>query len=153
VSAGSTHDLLVRPLLARLATVDDDGYPAVVPVWFTWADGAFWIVARARAEYVANIAARPLVGVSIVDDVDPDRRLQVRGRASIVSGPGPLEGRTLELAQAMAEAYEGEAGLEYIRSSLDWPRVLVRIEPERTLAWSSGDWHPRYRDVEHEEER
>ncbi len=27
----------------RLATLDDQGWPAVAPVWFVWHDGAFWV--------------------------------------------------------------------------------------------------------------
>jgi PPOX class probable F420-dependent enzyme len=138
------RDLLVRPLVARLATIDDAGYPAIVPVWFEWAGGRFSIVARARAAYVADVRARPRVGLSIVDDRDPDRRLQVRGIARLAADPGPLVGTTLALARRLASRYEGDGGLEYIEQSRSWPRVLVRIEPERALAWTSDDWHPRY---------
>jgi PPOX class probable F420-dependent enzyme len=138
-------DLLVRPLVARLATIDDAGFPAIVPVWFEWAGGRFSIVARAQAAYVADVRARPRVGLSIVDDADPDRRIQVRGVAGLAGDPGPLVGATLGLARRLAARYEGDAGLEYIERSRAWPRVLVRIEPKRALAWTSGDWHPRYR--------
>ncbi|HET7028195.1 MAG TPA: TIGR03618 family F420-dependent PPOX class oxidoreductase [Candidatus Limnocylindrales bacterium] len=146
------HDLLERPLLARLATVDDDGYPAVVPVWFEWADGAFWIVARARAAYLANLSHRPLVGLSIVDDRDPDRRLHVRGRATLATPGAPLAGGVLDLARRLAERYEGAGGLEYVERSRAWPRVLVRIDPDRIVGWASPDWHPRYRDEPYEED-
>ena len=27
----------------RMATIDGDGWPAVVPVWFVWHGGAFWV--------------------------------------------------------------------------------------------------------------
>jgi PPOX class probable F420-dependent enzyme len=147
------HDLLERPLLARLATIDDDGYPAVVPVWFEWANGAFWIVARARAAYLTNLSRRPLVGLSIVDDRDPDRRLQVRGRATLATPAAPLAGAVLDLARRLAERYEGRDGLAYIERSRTWPRVLVRIDPQRIVGWASPDWHPRYRDEGYEEDR
>jgi PPOX class probable F420-dependent enzyme len=137
--------LLARPILARLGTIDDDGHPSIVPVWFEWADGAFWVVARAHARYVRDVAARPQVGLSVVDDRDPDRRIQIRGRATIVGGPGPLEGDTLALARRLAERYEGADGLAYIDRSQDWARVLVRIEPLAIVTWGSPEWHGRYR--------
>ena len=146
------HDLLVRALLASLATVDDEGYPAVVPVWFEWADGAFWIVARARAAYVGNLSRRPLVGLSIVDDTDPDRRLQVRGRATLATPPAPLDGSVHDLARRLAERYEGAAGLAYVERSRTWPRVLVRIDPDRIVGWASPDWHERYRGERQQED-
>jgi hypothetical protein len=146
-------ELLGRPILARLATVDAAGFPSVVPVWFEWRDGALWIVARARAGYVADLVARPRVGLSIVDDRDPDRRIQVRGQASVVGPAGPLTGRTLDLARRLAERHEGAAGLAYVERSREWPRVLVRIDPVSVRSWASGGWHPRYREADQEEDR
>ncbi len=148
LSRAEIDRLLQRPLVARLATVDPDGYPAIVPVWIDWDGTAAWLVVRARASYVDNIRRNPRVGLSVVADDDPDLRVQVRGRAAIIAGPGPLEGNLLAVARSMAERYEGEAGLRYIDASLDWPRCLVRIEPIQILAWGSPDWHDRYRPQE-----
>lgn len=41
----------------RLATLDDDGWPAVVPVWFVWHAGAFWVWNLTRAKRTARLAA------------------------------------------------------------------------------------------------
>jgi len=140
--------LLRRPLLARLATVDPDGYPAIVPVWHDWDGEAAWLVARAEARFVEDIRRDPRVGLSVVADDDPDLRLQLRGRATIVEGPGPLAGRMLEVARALGERYEGPAGLAYIEASREWPRCLIRIDPVRLLAWGSPDWHDRYKQTD-----
>ena len=55
--------LLRETIVARLATIDDDGYPYVVPVWTEWDGSAMWLVARARAAYVAHLTARPKVAL------------------------------------------------------------------------------------------
>jgi PPOX class probable F420-dependent enzyme len=144
----AVNRLLQRPLIARLATVDPDGFPAVVPVWIDWDGTAAWLVVRAQAGFVDDIRRDSRVGLSVVADDDSDLRVQIRGRAVIVEGPGPLEGRLLAMARSMAERYEGEAGLRYIEVSRTWPRCLVRIEPIRILAWGSPDWHQRYRPEE-----
>ena len=39
----------------RLATVDADGWPAVVPVWFVWHQQAFWIWNLERAKRTARL--------------------------------------------------------------------------------------------------
>jgi nitroimidazol reductase NimA-like FMN-containing flavoprotein (pyridoxamine 5'-phosphate oxidase superfamily) len=39
----------------RLATLDDDGWPAVVPVWFVWHDGAFWVWNLTRAKRTSRL--------------------------------------------------------------------------------------------------
>ena len=36
--------------ILRLATVDEDDWPAVVPVWFVWHEGAFWVWNLTRAK-------------------------------------------------------------------------------------------------------
>ncbi|MGH2512832.1 MAG: TIGR03618 family F420-dependent PPOX class oxidoreductase [Candidatus Limnocylindrales bacterium] len=137
--------LLRRPLVARLATIDPDGYPAIVPVWIDWDGRAAWLVVRATARFVEDLRRDPRVGLSIVADDDPDLRVQVRGRATIVEGPGPLKGRLLALTRTLAERYEGAAGAAYVESSRDWPRCLVRIDPVVLVGWGSPDWHDRYR--------
>ena len=148
LSRSDIDKLLRRPLLARLATVDSGGYPSIVPVWHHWDGEAAWLVARAAARYVADIQREPRVGLSVVADDDLDVRVQLRGRATIVEGPGPLTGRMLEIARAMADRYEGPEGLSYIEESREWPRCLVRIDPVRLLAWGSSDWHDRYKQTD-----
>jgi hypothetical protein len=34
----------------RLATIDEEGWPAVVPVWFVWHEAAFWVWNLTRAK-------------------------------------------------------------------------------------------------------
>jgi PPOX class probable F420-dependent enzyme len=144
LSRSEIERLLRRPLLARLATIDPDGYPAIVPVWVDWDGEAAWLVVRAGSRFVDDIRRDARVGLSVVADDDPNLRVQLRGRATIVDGPGPLAGAMLDIARAMAARYEGPDGLEYIEESREWPRCLVRIDPVRILAWGSPDWHDRY---------
>lgn len=150
MSGGLTPDaldaLLREAIVARLATIDDDGYPYVVPVWTEWDGTAMWLVARARSAYAAHLAARPKVALSVVRDGDPaETRALILGRAEVVAGPGPLAGEMEAVARRMARHYEGAEGERYIDASMSWPRILVRIVPERIRSWGDPDWHPRYR--------
>lgn len=138
--------LLRRPVLGRLATIDPDGYPAIVPIWFEWDGSAILLVARGRSRYLDDIRREPRVAFSVVADDDPDVRIHLRGRAVIVAGPAPLEGETLALARRLAERHEGQPGLDYIDATRSLERCLVRIVPDRTTSWGSPDWHPRYLD-------
>ncbi len=137
--------LLREPIVARLGTVDGDGYPVVVPIWTEWDGEVIWLVVRAKADYAANLQARPKVGLSIIRADAADTRALVLGRAEIVEGPGPLTGRVEEVARRMARRYEGADGERYIDESLAWPRLLVRIVPDRIVSWGDPGWHPRYR--------
>lgn len=55
MSSDELDDFLTGERLLRLATVDEDGWPAVVPVWFVWFDGALWVWNLTRARRTARL--------------------------------------------------------------------------------------------------
>jgi hypothetical protein len=65
----------------RLATVDDDGWPTVAPVWFVWFDGEFWVRNLDRARRTARLEAGGKTSVSL--DAG-DAYLELRGIAARV---------------------------------------------------------------------
>jgi hypothetical protein len=124
LSRDALDALLREPIVARLGTIDADGYPVIVPIWTEWDGEAIWLVVR--------------------DDA-ADTRALILGRAEIVEGPGPLSGQLEAVARRMARRYEGADGDRYIEESLAWPRLLVRVVPDRIVSWGDAGWHPRYR--------
>ena len=57
MTAAERDAFLSQERVLRLATVDDDGWPAVVPVWFVWHDEAFWVWNLTRAKRTARMEA------------------------------------------------------------------------------------------------
>lgn len=55
----------------HLGTVDEDGWPAVVPVWFVWHDDAFWIWNLERASRTPRLRD-PATRVSVCVDGGED---------------------------------------------------------------------------------
>jgi hypothetical protein len=55
MTATETDTFLDEERVLRLATVDEDGWPAVVPVWFVWYEGAFWVWNLTRAKRTARL--------------------------------------------------------------------------------------------------
>ena len=136
--------LLASPVTARLATVKPDGAPYVVPVWQHWDGTSMFIIPREKSRFVDHLRGDPRVAVSCADDVDPAHpRVLLEGRVEIVAGPETMQGRMLEIATEMAQRYGGEAGLAYLRGTLDKPRYLLKLTPHTVTTWS-GSWHPRY---------
>lgn len=131
---------LAQPYLAMLGTVREDGGPYVVPVWHEYDGEALYIVARERSQYVTHIRRDPRVAVAIVGE---GTQVLILGQATIVEGP-TTQGRWVEIALRMAERYGGEDGLQYLRGTLDRPRYLIRITPEKITSWQGEGWHPRY---------
>ena len=53
------NQVLSQPLIARLATADQNNQPHVVPVWFGW-DGEFlWISSFSNTRKIKRFAAEP----------------------------------------------------------------------------------------------
>lgn len=56
---------LAEERVLHLATVDDDGWPAVVPVWFVWHDRAFWVWNLDRAARTRRLEEGTRVSVVV----------------------------------------------------------------------------------------
>lgn len=138
--------LMGEPIVATLGTISDEGYPYQVPIWFEWDGESAWLLCRARAAFVRYLEQRPQASLLVArGDADQTRAL-LMGRATIEAGPAPLsaDSRLAEIAERLAVRYSGEAGRSYIAESFNWPRVLIRLTPERVISWGVVDWHPRY---------
>jgi nitroimidazol reductase NimA-like FMN-containing flavoprotein (pyridoxamine 5'-phosphate oxidase superfamily) len=83
------HEFLHEPgHLARIGTIDDDGMPRVLPLWFVVEDGLLWFTPRAPAVIWRNIQRDPRVGMSIDEEASPYRKVTLQGVVDIVHPPG-----------------------------------------------------------------
>ena len=118
------RDLLERPLLGVLATVMSDGSPQATPLWLDF-DGQYIRVNSARGRTKdRNMRRDPRVALVIVDDRNPFRYMQIRGRVvKIIEGD-------------VARKHIDDLSLRYTGRSWalmspDEVRVMYFIEPER----------------------
>ena len=130
---------LRQPYLARLATIQEDGSPYIVPVWHEYDGEALYIVAREKSQYVAHIQHEPRVALSIVEGA----QVLIQGTASVVEGP-VIDGKWVEIAFNMARRYGGADGEKYLNGTLDRPRYLIRVTLDKVVSWTGEGWHPRY---------
>ena len=126
--------------VARLATLDDTGYPHVVPVCYATDGHAYYSaidrkrkrVPPERLRRVRNIRANPRVAL-LIDHYEEDWRglkyLLVQGRAELLA-EGPERDAARDLLTAKYPQYTvmplGQAGL------------MIKITPERVIAWSAA---------------
>ncbi len=85
---GSYRDLLDRPILISLATVQPDGQPQVTPVWADYVDGHVRINTAAGRQKHTNLIERPQVTVLVVDPDNGQRYIEIRGRVAEATEEG-----------------------------------------------------------------
>lgn len=142
LTAAEQSDFLQRPLLARLATVQPDGAPFIVPLWFHWDGVAFYLVVREKAQFVPNLRHEPRVCLSIAGETPPYARITVQGAAELI----PPDNGDLwwHLTRLMTERYVGELDPGYADRTAAYPRWTIRVKPETVISWRGGGWHRRY---------
>jgi len=132
-----------RPLIARLATMREDGYPFIAPLWFQWDGQYLWFVIRERAQFVPNLLRDPRVCVSIATDSHPYARATIVGRAEVAAKPGESD-KWKEVSRQMTLRYVGDVDPEYYKRTEKYPRWLIQVVPEEMTTWRGGGWHRRY---------
>lgn len=124
--------LLHEPVIADLATVDDDGSPHLTPVWVD-VEGDELVVntVEGRAK-TRNLRRSAKVAVSVVDPKDPYRVVALQGRVADI---------TTDDADAhidrLARKYLGVD--TYPMRQPGEKRVKVRIRPTRVLMQPAAD--------------
>lgn len=134
---------LALPLVASLACLNEDGYPYTVPVWYEWRDGAFWLVPRSGARWVAYVQAHPRVSMTISESPPPFRRVLIEGQAERRA----LNSRDVE--RRMAERYLGTDASHYMASRGSRPGLVLRISVNKLTSWEGLVAHPRYQVDQH----
>ena len=125
--------------VARLATLDDTGYPHLVPVCYATDGRAYYSAIDAkpkrtppeRLRRVQNIRANPRVAL-LIDHYEEDwqklRYVMVQGRAELLH-----EGPEQEAARHLLTAKYPQ----YARMPLAETGLVIKITPERVIAWSA----------------
>lgn len=136
MSPAELDAFLAEERVLHLATVDDAGWPAVVPVWFVWHDGAFWVWNLDRASRTARLAANTTrVGVCVDGGTAYADLRGVTARTShrfLPDDEVPVEVRTL-------------LGRKYFH--MDGPvdpvddHTWLRLEPVATQTWDFRKVH------------
>ena len=108
-----------------LATNRADGRPHLVPVWFVWHDGRFYIGMQANSVKARNLARNPKASLALEDGV---RVVICEGTA--VSVPAPI---TPALNQLFQTKYNWNFATD------DEYNLLIQITPDKWLSWTGDD--------------
>jgi nitroimidazol reductase NimA-like FMN-containing flavoprotein (pyridoxamine 5'-phosphate oxidase superfamily) len=132
-------DLLNGDTVARLATVDADGYPHVTPIWFVWDGELFHLASDATRPHLARITSNPKVGFVIdveeperSDGERPNRQVRVVGDATLSTDDDGAW--TIRIWSKYRRANESAGPAARLRGR---QRVHVTISPRGTVAVAS----------------
>lgn len=124
----SHRDLFENPHFAHIATIMNDGSPQVTPVWIDIdGDEVVFNTADGRLKD-KNLARDGRVALSIADQANPYRYVQVRGTVSARTTEGAEEH-----IDRMAKKYMNLDSYPY-RNDAE-TRVIYRIRPEKVQVW------------------
>lgn len=120
------REFLRKPILARLSTIDPNGYPHTVPVWFML-DGTDIVFISARdTRKVQYVAVNPKGAVSIGGDSNDGGGYLIKGDLSVEPDPNDA------WVKKFCYHYEEKAKAEM--DIADWAEidiVLLRLRPKR----------------------
>jgi PPOX class probable F420-dependent enzyme len=145
-----------RGHLLRIGTIDADGYPSVLPIWFIRQGDDIVFTPRGPSVFLADIRRDPRVGLSIDEDPLPYRKVTVRGTARILHEPGD-DDAWRDLYRRIAKRYvDDDAADAYVDGTIDQPRALCAVSMTapgvRVTTWrmpvgdekGTGIWARRY---------
>ena len=128
-------DLLNLAIPAHLATLDPAGFPRIIPIWFLWEDGIFYLSSGPQSRHVSDLARDPRAGLCITVEEGqteagyrPFRQIMVRGYAHVQPDIDELWARKL-----IGKYITGEAGVRRAKLIAGEPLVVIVLRPERFL--------------------
>jgi PPOX class probable F420-dependent enzyme len=134
LTSALARELLSSPLVAYLATLNPDGTPHLVGMWFLWDGEALLLPTSRKTRKARNALGDPRATVTIDDSrggLDL-RGITIIGRTEVVDAPP-----SLELNRAIHRKYVTDRGLalDPVREYLLGDDVTLRLLPERVSAW------------------
>jgi PPOX class probable F420-dependent enzyme len=143
LSPAEREEFLSRKLVGRLASVREDGWPHVTPIWYLWEGGRFLLSLGNSRRHLANLRRDPHVTMCV--DVDPRVEDPTKTPRSVVCfGLAELvedEPRVREVTEKMELRYLGAVPPEFEEALWFEGRTAVIIEPQRWLAWDQSKSH------------
>ena len=115
-----------------LATVQADGSPLAMPVWFLHSPDALTMISEADTQKVRNLRRDPRVCVvAEAGDLAGLRGVIIQGRAEFL----PESEERRRLAGAFLKKYQPELRRRWRGDAMPPDRVMFRIVPERVRSW------------------
>src|SRR4051812_17970907 len=103
-------------VVCRMGCHDDQGWPVVVPVWFLYQDGGYYIIPRERSAWARYLNNDPRCYLCM-DESGSQRKVLIKGEAQLIEEPN-IGGKWVKIAEEMSVRYLGPSGPKYLEPTL-----------------------------------
>ena len=122
------REFLQKPLIARMSTIDSEGYPHTVPVWFALDGDDLVIISVRQTRKVSHIQANPKGALTIGGDPGNGAGYLIKGDFSIEPDPDATWTRKLTYRYGPPEQAEKD-----IAAWADLDMIVLRLKPKVVL--------------------
>jgi PPOX class probable F420-dependent enzyme len=129
-------DRALPALLGVVSTLDADGGPHLVPVWYRYDGERIHIWTLEKRRWVQNLRRDPRVAFSVQEDKPPYAAVSLRGHATILTSDS--DEVTQEIYR-ITRRYVAEPGVDEYVQAWSHLRTIVSITPEKLHAWEDRD--------------
>jgi hypothetical protein len=126
-------------VVGRLATLDDDGYPHVTPIWFHWDGQVVRMTSLPDRPHIRRLRHDARVGFVVdaengerSDGQRPNRQVRMIGDAVLRDDEGGAWTKAITLRYLCGPGAEGQA-----QSRSSRPRVAIDLRPSTIVAVAS----------------
>jgi PPOX class probable F420-dependent enzyme len=124
----TVREFLQKPLIARVSTIDPNGYPHTVPVWFALDGDDIVIISVRDTRKVGHILANPKGAVTIGGDPDDGAGYLIKGEFSIEPDPEDAWVRKMTYRYEAPEQAEKD-----VAAWADLDIIVLRLRPNVVL--------------------
>ena len=122
---------LQKPLLARMSTIDFEGYPHTVPVWFKLDGDEIVMIATRDTRKVGHIARNPKGALAIGGDENDGGGYLLKGTFAVEEDPG------LRWMKALTYHYEDEAqAAKDVEAWSDRDMIVIRLQIRKVIKFA-----------------
>jgi hypothetical protein len=137
MSRDEIEQVFAQPLIARIATIGEDAYPHVVPVWFWWDGQAMYIETGIDFQKARNLRANPKCAV-IIDATQGGLRfwgIFMRGEVILITEPVEL---VMDIVNKIYLKYLGKEGIQAPtpQKMINSEHVIIKFLPEKIITWN-----------------
>ena len=124
--------LLDQPLIGRIAVIDDEGYPHMIPIWYSRDGDEIMFISSRSGRKIRSIQANPKGALTVGGDPYGSEGYLLKGEFTIEEDPGHRWLREITYRYEPREVAEKDLA-EWIAGWASKDLVILRFTPRKVV--------------------